>query len=425
MAIINDEVQKIMKLIESSGYEVYLVGGFVRDSIIKKENKDYDLCTNMPFEKLKELISDMVIMRENNHRNTCVLRRNNMDIEISLFRGETLYDDLFSRDFTINSIAMNSEGKIIDLLDGSSDIDKKIIRLSDVSGNAFKIDPLRILRAIRFAGVLEFDIDENTLYHMNNNKNLLSTVAVERIYVEIYKILMCEKPGELILKYKDIFCEVIPELKSMIDFNQNNPYHVYDVFEHTMIVLDNTKNNPYLRFAALFHDTGKPKCYSVDEDGIGHFFGHAKESTDIFTSFANRLKIDKKSMVIIQKLIFFHDTKLGGKARSINKFLQLFGEENIELLFDLKLADILGQNPDKYSRLAEISKLREMYLDYLNSKPVLGIKDLVINGRTLQQMEFDGKIIGIILRDVLEMVTDEKLPNDREEIENYVTGKYR
>ena len=425
MIEINSEVKQIMKQIESSGYEVYLVGGFVRDSIIGRENKDYDLCTNMPFEELEKIIPEMTIMKENEHRNTCVLRRNGEDIEISTFRGSNLKEDLLNRDFSINSIALNSDGEIIDPLNGRIDLENRQIKLSEPSGNAFRNDPLRILRAIRFSGVLGYEIEENTLNHMLDKKELLNGVAPERIYIELRKILLCDNPGELISKYREIICEIVPELKPMISFNQNNPYHIYDVFEHTMKVVDSTPKNINLRFAALFHDTGKPETITTDDEGISHFYGHPKVSANIFENFAKRMKIDKKSTINIQKLIFFHDVKLGTKSRTMNKFLQIFGDEDVDLLFDLKLADIIGQHPDKLSRLEEINKLREMYIKYLNSKPVLGVKDLAINGRTLKQMEFDGKLIGIILKDVLNMVTEEKLSNEEKEIEAYVVSKYK
>ena len=422
---INDEIRKIMKLVESNGYEIYLVGGFVRDSIIGKENKDYDLCTNMPFEKLKEIVPEMVIMKENDHRNTCVLRRNGEDIEISMFRGNDLVSDLICRDFTINSIALNSDGKIIDLLNGQYDINSKRIKLCDERGNGLINDPLRILRAIRFACVLGYEIEEITWKHMLENKHLLNDVAVERIYIELCKILMCDKPGDIFFRYKDILLEIVPELIPLVGFEQNNPYHIYDVFKHTMVALNNTRANLNLRLATLFHDTGKPECYTVDENGIGHFYGHAKVGASIFRNFANRIKIDKKSSVDIQKLIFFHDSILGTSTRSMNKFVQEFGEECLDMLFELKLADIQAQSTDKLDRINQINELRNTYISYLDTKPVLRIKDLDINGNDLKNMDFQGKIIGDILNDVLSKVSGEELSNNRDDIESYIVNKYR
>lgn len=423
--IIPDEVKNIMKKVNELGYEIYIIGGFVRDSILQRQNKDYDLCTNMPFEYINEIVPNFTIMRENEHRNTGVVRINGIDIEISMLRGMNLYEDLLNRDFTINSIALDSDGKIIDLLNGQNDLESKIIMLCDKSGIAFENDPLRILRAIRFASILEFEIDANTYNHMLNKKHLLNNVACERVLIELNKIIMCDNPGNIIRKYFDIFSVVIPELLDIKGVFQNNPYHIYDVFEHTMISLNSSEKNLALRYAILFHDMGKKDTKTTDKEGIDHFYGHPKISTEKFIKFARRMKMDKDSSERIKKLIFFHEVTLSEQSKGINKFLQLFGIEDINLLFDMKLCDILGQNLEKSDRIEFLNRLREMYEKYIKSSPVLKIKDLDINGKDLINMNFEGKIIGEILKDVLDQVSEEKLNNNSEEIMNYVTGKYR
>ena len=425
MVIIPDEVKNIMKKVNELGYEIYIIGGFVRDSILQRQNKDYDLCTNMPFEYINEIVPNFTIMRENEHRNTGVVRINGIDIEISMLRGMNLYEDLLNRDFTINSIALYSDGKIIDLLNGQNDLESKIIMLCDKSGVAFENDPLRILRAIRFASILEFEIDANTYNHMLNKKHLLNNVACERVLIELNKIIMCDNPGNIIRKYFDIFSVVIPELLDIKGVSQNNPYHIYDVFEHTMTSLNSSEKNLALRYAILFHDMGKKDTKTTDKEGIDHFYGHPKISTEKFVKFAKRMKMDKDSSERIKKLIFFHEVTLSEQSKGINKFLQLFGIEDINLLFDMKLCDILGQNLEKSDRIEFLNRLREMYEKYIKSSPVLKIKDLDINGKDLLNMNFEGKIIGEILKDVLDQVSEEKLNNNSEEIMNYVTGKYR
>lgn len=425
MITIPNEVKTIMKKIVEQGYEIYIVGGYVRDSIINRNNKDYDLCTNMPFEEIKEILPSFSAMRENDHRNTGTLRINNIDIEISTIRGNDISDDLKGRDFTINSIAVDSEGNIIDMIGGYNDIQNKIISLSDKTGKSLEVDPLRILRAIRFVGVLGYEIDEETYNHMLDKKDLLNTVAKERILIELNKIIMCENPSELFSKYYEILSVVIPELTDIKDLSQNNPYHIYDVFEHTMKALDSSERNLDLRYAILFHDTGKKESKTTDEDGIDHFYNHPKISTEKFIKFAHRMKMNKTSIERIKKLIFFHDVTLSTKSKSMNHFLKIFGSEDIELLFDMKLCDILGQNLDKIDRAELLEKLRKMYLDYLSTSPALKIKDLSINGRDLINMNFEGKIIGIILKDVLDQVGQENIGNNPEEIRNYITSKYR
>ena len=425
MINIPDEVKSIMKKVNDMGYDIYIVGGFVRDSILQRPNKDYDLCTNMPFDKIKEFIPGFTVMRENDHRNTGVVRVNGVDVEITMFRGNNLYEDLENRDFTINSVALDCDVNIVDLLNGQNDIINKVISLSDKSGKGLEVDPLRILRAIRFAAVLGFEIDEETYKHMLDKKDLLKSVACERILIELNKIIMCNNPGDIIRKYYDILSVVIPELVDTRDVVQNNPFHIYDVFEHTMTSLNSSEKNLDLRYAIIFHDTGKKLCKTTDEDGVDHFYGHPKVSTEKFIEFAKRMKMDNESTERIKKLIFFHDVTLSEKSKGMNKFLQLFGVEDIHLLFDMKLCDILGQNLEKTDRMESLNRLREMYEKYIKSSPVLKIRDLDINGRDLINMNFEGKIIGEILKDVLEQVSEENLNNNNEEIMNYVTSKYR
>lgn len=425
MVNIPEDVKTIMKKVNDLGYEIYLIGGFVRDSIMQRTNKDYDLCTNMPFDEIKKIIPNFTVMRENDHRNTGVVRVNGVDIEITMLRGKNLYEDLLNRDFTINSIALAGDGNVVDLLNGKNDIDNKVISVSDKSGKGFETDPLRILRAIRFAAILGFEIDENTYSHMLDKKYLLNNVACERVLSELNKIIMCDNPGDIIRKYYDIFSVVIPELEDIRGVSQNNPYHVYDVFEHTMTSLNCSEKNLDLRYAIIFHDMGKKETKTADEEGIDHFYGHPKISTEKFINFARRMRMDNTSTERIKKLIFFHDVTLSEKSKGMNKFLQIFGVEDIELLFDIKLYDILGQNLEKADRIDALNHLKEMYVKYIKSSPVLHVRDLDISGRDLINMNFEGKIIGVILKDVLEQVSEENLNNSSEEIINYVNSKYR
>lgn len=176
-----------MKLIIDNNYECYLVGGAVRDYLLNIKNKDYDLCTNMPLNKLKEIIPNVTIMKENEHRNTCIIREKDYDIEFTTFRGKDLKEDLSNRDFTMNSIAVDINGNIIDYFNGIESINKKTIKLTKENGEGLTTDPLRILRAIRQASKYDFKIDDNTKRQMNNKKTLLSNVAPERIYEELKK----------------------------------------------------------------------------------------------------------------------------------------------------------------------------------------------------------------------------------------------
>ena len=418
-------IKDILKKITEQGYEAYLVGGAVRDAIIGKENKDYDLCTNMPLPLVKELFPSFVIMKPNNHRNTGIIRINDIDIEISEFRGKNLTEDLSNRDFTINAIAADLNGNVIDPFDGISALYKQEISLIKKDGEAFTIDPLRIMRAIRLAAQMNFNIDENCKLEMNYKKELLSNVPVERIYRELIQLLVTEKPSKYIRENKDIFFEILPELQYIDGFEQHNDYHTSDIFEHTLLVLENTKSNIYLRLAALFHDIGKPKTFFIDENGVGHFYGHPQISSKIFENIANRLKMDNKSKKEVKKLIEFHDYPLDNELKHIYAFFKKYGTSNIDLLFELKEADIKGQNPQYRYRLENLYRLKELYTQILATNPCLSIKNLKINGNMLKEKGIPSKQISTILEEVLEQVMYQGLSNTEEQLAEYIERKYK
>ena len=422
---IDEKVKELMQIIESNNYHIYLVGGAVRDQIIGRDNKDYDLCTDMPLEKIKKVFPQFVIMRENDHRNTGNMRIGNVEIEISSFRGKDLKEDLLERDLTMNAVAADKDGNVIDYFNSVEDIKNKKISLVKQDGKGIDVDPLRILRALRFQGSLGFTLDENAKRIIKEKCHLLNSVAPERVYNEFLKILSFKNASEIIRENKEVFCTIIPELEKSIGFEQHNPYHFKDVFEHTLLVLDNTPNNIYIRLAALFHDLGKPYRFTQGEDGIGHFLGHATVSTDIFHRFAKKYKMDKKTEDIVSKLIYEHENTLSKKSVKMTKFIQKFGRDHLDLLFRLKEADIKGQNPKYLGRLEELKELEELYKKHASSGICMSVKDLKVNGSTLMNMGFFQKEIGVILKDVLDQVTCEQLVNSEESITSYVDKKYK
>ncbi len=418
------EIRQIIDNINSLGYEAYLIGGAVRDMILNIPSNDYDLCTNMPLDQVKELLPGFKLMKENNHRNTGIIKINSQEIEISSFHGKTIEEDLFKRDFTINAIACDKDGNLIDPYNGVEDIKNKTISLVDKSGSGIDIDPLRILRALRFQAIYDFSIDEDTKQVMTSKVELLDNVAVERIYNELIKILTSANPSKTIRDNKETFCALIKELYITVGFKQNNPYHIYDVFEHTLKVLENTPNNKYLRLAALFHDIGKPATYTEDEKGIGHFFGHEFISAKLFLDFAKKYKIDKKTTALVRKLIIDHDRTMSVKPTKINYFIKENGIEYVDLLYSLKEADIRGQNPDWIEkRVLELNKEKEMYHTQLDKKIPLRVSDLKINGNKLKELGIEGKQIGIVLKAIHEKVLAEELENEENVLEDYAKKK--
>ena len=362
----NEEIKKLLLLINNCGYEAYLVGGAVRDSIIGIPNHDYDIASNIPSEVLQELLPSIKFMKDNSRRHTGIIRTNDMVVEISSFKGDSIVEDLSNRDFTINAIAMDGRGNIIDPYNGVEDIKRKRISLIKDDGEAFQIDPLRILRAIRQSDKLGFVIDDNCKDKMIEFSQGLSHVAGERIYSELSSIIVSSAIGTILEEYKDIFFTIIPELKVLDGFDQKNPYHTYDIYMHTIKVVENTRPDLVLRLAALFHDIGKPSKFTIDENGKGHFLNHQEASNEIFLETSKKLKMDKRTRIRVSKLIRCHEMSLSKKKNKIYKFLEKYGIEDLDLLFDLKRADIKGQNPELLYRLEDIDNTQQLYYQVVN-----------------------------------------------------------
>ena len=413
-------IKEYMKLIIDNGYECYLTGGAVRDYLIGINNKDYDFCTNIPFEKLKEIIPNLTIMKENNHRNTAIIRKNEIDLEFSSYRGNSLKEDLFNRDFTMNAIAADINGKIIDYYNGINDINNKKIKLINPTGIGLINDPIRILRAIRFALKYNFIIDKITKKEIINKKELLKETTPERVYEEIKKILVSDKIYDYMDEYREIFFEIIPELKECDKFNQHNDFHIYDIYNHTINVVKNTPKNIYIRLAAVFHDIGKPQTFELDENQIGHFLGHAKISNDIFRKFANKYKLDNKTKKIVSDLVLYHEDELSNKNNKIYNFYKKYNMDRIEMLFDLKRADILSQNPKYINRINDLNKLETKYLTIRDK-----YYSIEYNGTDLILLGYSGKDIKTILDDVKRQIIDNRIDSDSESINEYVLKYYK
>lgn len=413
-------IQDIINNITKSGFEAYLVGGAVRDTIIGKKSKDYDICTNMPLQQIKELYPNFHLMKPNNNRNTGIMRLNNLEIEISTYKGKTLLEDLSNRDFTINAIALDKDGNLIDPYNGQDSLLRKEISLIDKTGVSLEKDPLRILRAIRIAAKMNFKIDEHCQKELKEKAILLKSVAPERIYRELIQILVTDNPANYIRNHLPVFFQIFPELKPMEGFKQHNPWHIYDVLEHTLKVLENTPKNVFLRMAVLFHDSGKPEKFFIGDDNKGHFYGHPEASEEIFKKIAQRLKIDNKTRNLVSRLIRQHDMTLPTNPEKIYDFLHMNGFEYTLLLFELKRADNKGQNPELANPVLEqLDKLEEEYKQYM-----LRFDNLQINESKLEELGFQKKRIKIILNDITRKIVIKQIPNEEQTIIEYINIKY-
>ena len=419
-----NEIKDILFNINSQGYEAYLVGGYVRDNLLNINNNDYDITTNMPLEELKKDYPNLHIMKENSHRKTSILKINNMSVEISSFKGKNLEEDILNRDFTINALALDVNNILIDFNNYKEDLDKRILRLVKQDGSGIDYDPLRILRALRLSLSHNLTIEPHTKKTLLKKKDLLTSIAKERIYSELLKILKYKEVTNYIDEYKEIFFIIIPKLKATYRFEQHNKYHIYDVFYHTLKVIDNVEDNHYLKLAALFHDLGKPEKFFVSADGVGHFYGHWETSDKIFKKFCKEYKVDKKTEKVVSSLIINHDRKLATKKSSMIRFLQTFNPDYLDLLFNLKKADILAQNPIFHQEsLRNLEEDKKRFNELLIEEPVLTEKDLDITGKDLINLGYHNKEIGLIKKEILIAIINDKLKNNKIDIIKYIKEK--
>lgn len=435
--ILIPEYAKIaMKELNQNGFEAFVVGGCVRDSIMGKTANDWDMTTSAePSETLDVFKKFRTIPTGIKHGTVTVLI-DKQPLEITTFRIDGKYtdnrrpdsvnftrdieNDLSRRDFTVNAMAYNDEDGIVDLFGGMEDIKNKIIRSVGDPDVRFNEDALRIMRAIRFSSTLGFEIEEKTAESIRRNKHLLKNIAAERIRVELEKLLMGKDAQKVLLDFSDVIFEIIPELKETYGLKQNCPYHIYNVWEHIVKSVAVSKEDKNIRLTMLLHDIGKPQMKTTDENGQDHFKGHAKVSSDIAYEILKRLKYDNKTISTVTKLIFHHDDRLYNAPQNIKKHASKYGFDFLYLLDEVSRADILAQTPEMKNRLSVcdeyINKLKEIEKENL----CLNISDLSVNGNDLVSCGYKGKEIGETLEKILDKILKGELENSKEKILDYI-----
>lgn len=422
--------EEVLGRLEKAGYESYLVGGFVRDKIMGRASSDVDISTKARPEKIEEVFRDLKIIDVGKKFGTIRVIGHGQEYEITTFRKDFSYkdkrrpgqvvfannieSDLQRRDFTINAMALRNN-ELIDPFGGQNDIKEKIIRAVGNPHERISEDYLRALRAVRFAANLGFDIERNLEEAIRKNYKNLAYISVERQAAELDKILIGPDParGIMLLDKLGLLEEILPEVKEMVGFNQHSPHHYLDCFDHSLKVLKGTPPDLVTRLAALFHDTGKPATFFLDEEGNGRFFGHQKISQEIAEKRLKYLKYPKKTIEDVGILIGRHmDSSNPYTEKSVARLLRRIGEDNLRRLFDLQEADILATVHDDISN---IEKGRILLKEILERKPVLSRKDLAINGKDLIGLGFEqGPLLGEILKEIERRVFEENLKNDRE-----------
>ena len=417
-----------MEKLEQAGFEAYAVGGCVRDSLLGLTPHDYDLCTNATPRETARLFSGHTLVRSGEKHGTIGVVVDKQVIEITTFRTEGGYrdsrhpdwvrfvsgveEDLSRRDFTINAMAYNPRRGYIDPFGGQVDLQNKILRTVGNPEERFSQDALRILRGVRFGVRFGLTPEKTTLSAMKELAPLIEHLARERVFDELCKLLPLVKAADL-LEYTPVLVQVLPPLAPCVGFLQHNPHHLYDVYAHTAQVVEGTPPDLALRWAALLHDCGKPDTFYLDENGRGHFHGHAKVSAEKADALLLSLKAPTALRERVVFLIAHHMSPLEPDKRLLRRRLGNYGLQQTLDLLTLQESDFGGKGAEEQDDA--FTQVRCLLEEILAEDACLTVQDLQINGRDLLAVGFPaGKALGSCLGYLLEQVQDERLPNDRD-----------
>ena len=429
------KVRAVLLRLQENGFAAYAVGGCVRDSLLGQSPADWDICTNARPEETAQCFDRCVLTGAK--YGTVTVLEDGEAYEITTFRAETGYadsrhpdavqflpqleGDLSRRDFTVNAMAADANGRVTDLFGGMEDLQNKCIRCVGNAAERFSEDALRILRALRFASRLGFEIEPQTAASIHSEKDGLTRVAAERLRKELSGLLVGQRAAALLEEYADVLCLLLPELQPCVGFLQHNPHHKYDVFRHSLRVVEHTPQAEVLRLAALLHDMGKPSCFFTDEAGIGHFYGHEEESAKLCRQALHRLRYDNHTVDYVTKLVEHHDF-FAPTPKSLRRLLAKLGEPLLRDLLTLRRADALGTGVAEESQVeAQIGQQLAWLEEILTAERCLSLKDLAIHGDDLLSMGIpQGRQVGQLLQWLFDEVMEERIPNEREALVNFI-----
>lgn len=437
------DVLFILNKLRENGFEAYIVGGCVRDKLLSIEPHDYDITTSAKPNEIKNVFSDCKTILVGEEFGTVGILLNKVLYEVTTFRidgnyinnrkpekvifSDNLKEDLKRRDFTINAMAMDIDGKLYDPFFGKKDLQEKIIRAVGDPNERIKEDALRMMRAIRFAGRFDFYIEENLFDAIGQNASLLKKIAPERIFDEFSKMITSEKPSYylLLLEESGVLDVIFPELKRTVGFAQFSPYHDKTLFDHLICVMDYVRPDLSLRLAALFHDISKVDTLSIGEDGRGHFYGHEILGAELVEEILKKYRLPNKTIEKVKILILDHmkvHSEMSDKA--LRRQIKRVGRENILDLYDLLIADCKATRIDRDASF--IINRKNRVKELLDEKEMKTEKFLEINGNDIKSLGFsEGKIIGEILRELESLVLEDPEKNNRAYLIEYIEKNYR
>ncbi len=429
-------VDTLLAALRTAGHEAYPVGGCVRDSLMDHAPADWDICTSAPPAETERVFTGYRLVETGMKHGTVAVLTEGGLVEITTFRTDGTYadgrhpdrvtfvpdlnEDLARRDFTVNAMALAPDGTVIDPFGGREDLRSGVIRCVGDPDTRFHEDALRILRALRFAAKLDFEIDPATGASLVENRALLDRIARERVFSELKGLLVGPGAGRVLREYGPVLFQVIPELAAEEGFDQRNPHHVHDVWTHSTMAVDAAPPEPVLRLTMLLHDVAKPPCFFTDEAGVGHFYGHGERGAEMADGILRRLRCDNDTRERVCLLIANHDICPPQTPRAMRRLLAKVGEDAVRQLLACWRADcadrvqaVLATDTPWETLIGTAERILTELL--AGPAPCFSVKSLAVNGRDILALGVEkGPAVGRILKELFTKVVDGTLPNQRE-----------
>ena len=428
---IPEQVNMIIEKLLGSGFEAYVVGGCVRDALLGREPHDWDITTSALPQEVKAIFPRTI--DTGLKHGTVTVMAGGEGYEVTTYRVDGVYEDgrhpkevtftpslkedLQRRDFTINAMAYGKPDGFVDLFGGREDLKNGIIRAVGDPMKRFSEDALRIMRAVRFAAQLGYEIEPGTLEAARKLAPTLKKISSERIRDELEKILMSDRPDLLRDAWKaGITAVFLPEFDLCMETAQNNPHHCYTVGEHTLKGISLVRRDKVLRLSMLLHDIGKPASKTTDDKGIDHFYGHQEKSYEMAADILKRLKYDNLTMRKVTKLVRWHDLQIRLTEPAVRRAVVKVGEDLFPLCLEVKQADLLAQSTFKPEEKQEtLDRISDIYAGIVERGDCLSLKQLAVNGSDLMECGVKpGAQMGDILAKMLDEVLNVPSHNDKE-----------
>lgn len=441
MLFLPKEVETVITTLQGAGYSPYLVGGCVREMLRGKAPSDYDMTSDALPQEVLRLFGEWAHPTGLQHGTVTVVS-GGLPIELTTMRrdgayrdnrhpdsvtfGTSIEEDLARRDFTVNAIALAPDGRLVDPFGGQADLRAGVLRCVGDPARRFAEDALRILRLLRFASVLGFSVEENTARAARERRDGLRAIAHERVYAELNKLLCGENVTAVLLEYPDILGVVLPEILPCVGFDQRNPHHCYDVWEHTARTVGAVPPTRVLRWTMLLHDLGKPKCFTQDANGIGHFYGHTAASAEMAEEIMARLRFEHALAQGVRAQLACFDEMFPPERAAVHRMMARYGRETMWNLLQTKLADNAAKAPDGLEQAQK--PWREallLYNELLAENACCSLAELRIGGGELLAIGFSGRSVGRAKQRLLDEVASERLANEHSALVHRAERLYR